>query len=189
MNKSKWFALLLVFSSCAHAAELDLAASKVSVHVEKSGLFSAFAHNHTIAAPLASGRLDLQNRAIELKFRSQDMKVMDPGVSASDRADIEHTMKSDQVLDPERFPEITFTSTSVEPAGEASAPKSYLVHGNLTLHGVTKPIEMPVSLSEGHYTGRVTLKQTDFSITPVRIGGGTIRVKDPIEIVFEIVAK
>ncbi len=118
------------------------------------------------------------------------MKVLDPEASDSERANIEHTMKSDQVLDPARFPEITFVSTSVEaPGGEASAPAHYSVHGNLTLHGVTKPIEISVSLSEGRYTGKVTLKQTDFGITPVKIGGGTIRVKDPIEIGFEIVAK
>jgi polyisoprenoid-binding protein YceI len=193
MTKPTFFAVLLLALSFtpAHATDLDLAASKITVHVEKSGLFSAFAHNHTISAPLASGHLDIEKRTIELKFRSQEMKVLDPEASDSERANIEHTMKSDQVLDPARFPEIRFVSTSVEaPGGEASAAAHYVVHGNLTLHGVTKPIEMSVSLSpEGRYSGKVTLKQTDFGIAPVRIGGGTIRVKDPIEIGFEIVAK
>jgi hypothetical protein len=50
-------------------------------------------------------------------------------------------------------------------------------------------VDMSVSFSEGHYTGKVTLKQTDFGITPVKIAGGAIRVKDVVEIVFEIVAK
>ena len=171
MTKSTFFAVLMLAISLipAHAADLDLAASKITVHVEKSGLFSAFAHNHIISAPLASGHLDAEKRTIELKFRSQEMKVLDPEASDSERANIEHTMKSDQVLDPARFPEITFVSTSVEaPGGEASAAAHYVVHGNLTLHGVTKPIEMSVSLSEGRYTGKVTLKQTDFGITPVK---------------------
>lgn len=192
MVKPTRFALLLLALGLtpAYAADLDLAASKITVHVEKSGLFSAFAHNHTISAPLASGHLDTEKHTIELEFRSQEMKVLDPEASDSERANIEHTMKSDQVLDPARFPEITFVSTSVEaPCGEASAAAHCVVHGNLTLHGVTKPIEMSVSLSEGRYSGKVTLKQTDFGITPVKIGGGTIRVKDPIEIGFEIVAK
>ena len=94
-----------------------------------------------------------------------------------------------KVLDPARFPEISFVSTSVEPAGGSSAPKRYLVRGNLTLHGVTRPIELPVSFSEGHYTGKVTLRQTAFSMTPVKIAGGAVKVKDDIEVVFEIVAK
>jgi len=187
MHKAIRFALLLLALSFtpAHAADLDLAASKITVHVEKTGLFSAFAHNHTIAAPLASGHLDVQKRTIELKFRAKEMKVLDPGTSDSERSTIESTMKNGEVLDPARFPEISFVSTSVE----ATDPKGFLVHGNLTLHGVTKPIELPVSFSEGHYTGKVTLKQTDFGITPVRIAGGAIRVKDVIAIAFEIVTK
>jgi polyisoprenoid-binding protein YceI len=195
MKMSTCVALLLFGLSCAvaHAADIDLAASTITVKVEKTGLFSAFAHDHTIAAPLASGHLDVQKRTAELKFRSQEMKVLDPGIKDSERDDIDRTMKSYKVLDAGRFPEIVFVSTSVEtPAvgakpAEADVAKRYLVHGKLTLHGVTRPIELPVSFSDGHYTGKVTLKQTEFGITPVKIAGGTVKVKDPIEIVFEIV--
>jgi len=184
------FISLLAFSfTTLHATDIgiDLAASKITVHVEKSGMFSAFAHNHVISAPLASGRLDLEKRTIELKFRSRDMKVTDPDVSDSDRAEIERTMKSDKVLHVDRFPEISFASTSVESreAGSDSA-QQFVVHGKLTLHGVTKPIDLPVSFSNGRYTGKVTLKQTDYGITPIKIAGGSVKVKDPIEIVFEI---
>jgi polyisoprenoid-binding protein YceI len=192
MTKSLCFAVLSIAlgNASAHAADIDLAASKITVHVEKSGLFSAFAHNHTISAPLASGHLDPHKRTIELKFRSQEMKVLDPGTSDSERATIESTMKSDKVLDPARFPEITFVSALVEaPSGETASPAHYLVHGNLTLHGVSRPVELNVSFSDGYYTGKVTLKQTDFNITPVKIAGGAVRVKDLIEIVFEIVAQ
>lgn len=183
--------LLLALSLPAQAADIDLAASKITVHVDKSGLFSAFAHNHIISAPLASGHLDTEKRTIELTFLAQEMKVLDPDASDSERSTIESTMKSAEVLDPARFPEITFVSTSVEnPAAEAAGTGThYLVRGNLTLHGVTRPVDMSVSFSEGHYTGKVTLKQTDFGITPVKIAGGAIRVKDVVEIVFEIVAK
>ena len=199
MTRSISLALLLlaVGLAPARAADLDLAASKITVHVEKSGLFAAFAHNHIISAPLASGSLDLQNRTIELKFRAQEMKVLDPQSSTSERSTIEGNMKGPEVLDPARFPEITFVSTSVEAPAAAAATASagtdvathYLVHGNLTLHGVTRPIDLSVSFSGGHYTGKVTLKQTDFGITPIKIAGGAVRVKDLIEIGFEIVPK
>jgi polyisoprenoid-binding protein YceI len=186
MKKLNLLACLFAFLVyAASAAELDLAASKVTIHVEKSGLFSAFAHNHTVSAPLASGNLDGRKRTIELKFRTAEIKVLDPDASESERSKIQSTMQSAEVLDPARFPEISFASTSVE----APSADHYLVHGNLTLHGVTKPIELPVALSSGHYTGKVTIKQTDFGITPVKIAGGTVRVKDPIEIVFEVVPK
>ena len=184
MRSLKLAALLLALNSImAHAADVDRVASKITVHVEKSGLFSAFAHNHIISAPLASGHIDLEKRTVELKFHSEEMKVVDPGINDSERSDIDHTMKSDKVLDPARFPEISFVSTSVE----TGDPKRYLVRGNLTLHGVTQAIELPVVFSEGRYLGNVKLKQTEFGITPVKIAGGTVRVKDVVEIVFEIV--
>ncbi len=199
--------LLLIFSPATRAADLDLGASRITVHVEKSGVFSAFAHNHTIAAPLASAHLDVHKRTVDLKFRSQEMKVLDPGVRDSERAEIDRTMKSYKVLDATRFPEISFVSTQIETPGfpqssktakNAAAPNDaapaentaatrFVVHGNLTLHGVTRPIELPVSFAEGRYTGKVTLKQSDFGITPVKIAGGAVKVKDAIEIQFEIV--
>ncbi len=189
MNPCIPVTLLLAFSFSVHAADIDPAASKITINVEKSGLFAAFAHNHTIAAPLASGHLDVEKRTVELKFRSQEMKVLDLGVKESERTDTQQTMQSDKVLDTARFPEISFVSTSVEtPAGGSSSPKRYLVRGNLTLHGVTRPIELPVSFAEGRYAGKVTLKQTDFGITPVKIAGGAVKVKDAIEIEFEIVS-
>jgi polyisoprenoid-binding protein YceI len=176
-------ALLLTFTLAAAAADMDPAASKVTIHVEKSGLFAAFAHNHIVSAPLASGRLDPDQRTVELKFHTADLKVLDPGSSASEREKIQSTMQSSEVLDPAKFPEISFASTSVEsPSGNR-----YLAHGNLTLHGVTKPVDVPVSFANGHYTGKVTIKQTEFGITPVRIAGGAVRVKDPITIEFDIV--
>jgi polyisoprenoid-binding protein YceI len=189
MIKAACFAfLLLALTLPAQAADLDLAASKITVHVQKQGMFAAFAHNHVISAPLASGHLDAEKRTIEITFRALDMKVLDPDASDSERSTIEGTMKSSQVLDPTHFPEITFVSTSID-APAVSAPAHFLVHGNLTLHGVTRSVDMPASFSEGHYTGKVELKQTDFGITPVKIAGGAIRVKDVIEIDFEIVAK
>ena len=50
--RSTCFAMLALALSLptAHAADLDFAASKITVHVEKSGMFAAFAHNHVIAA-------------------------------------------------------------------------------------------------------------------------------------------
>jgi len=41
-------------------------------------------------------------------------------------------------------------------------------------------------LRNGHYTGRVVLKQRDFGITPVSIAGGTVKVKNELTIDFDI---
>ena len=40
---------------------------------------------------------------------------------------------------------------------------------------------------EGQYHGETKLKQTDFGIQPVSVGGGTIKVKDELDVEFSIV--
>lgn len=178
--------LLLILAchlAAAQAVPVDTGRSSLTVHVEKSGLLSAFAHNHTIQAPIASGQLDVEKRTATLSFNAKEMKVLDEGVKDSERADIDQTMKSDKVLDVARFPEIRFVSANIVPQDGGV----YQVRGDLTLRGTTRPIELPITLSHGRYTGSVKLKQTDFGITPVSVAGGTVKVKDVLEIVFEIV--
>jgi polyisoprenoid-binding protein YceI len=178
---------LLVLALAAVAdgqvVDVDTGRSILTIKVDKTGFFSAFAHNHIIRAPIASGHLDADKRVVTLTFSAKDMKVLDPGVKASEIAEIDQTMKSDKVLDVQRYPEIRFVSTAVTPQDGGR----YQVRGDLTLHGVTKPVELAVTLADGRYKGSVKLKQTDYGITPVSIAGGTVKVKDVIEIGFEIV--
>ena len=47
---------------------------------------------------------------------------------------------------------------------------------------------MPVAWQDGKYTGSLSLKQTDYGITPVKIAGGVVRVKGEITIEFSIVS-
>ena len=177
---------LVLAAACfarAQAVPLDAGRSSLTIRVEKTGLFSAFAHNHSIEAPVASGQLDAGGRSIVLMFHAKEMKVVDEGVKDSERAEIDQMMKSDKVLDVQRFPEIRFSSTSVTP----QPGDRFQVHGDLTLHGVTRPVDLTVALVHDRYTGSVKLKQTDFGIVPVSIAGGAVKVKDVVEIVFEIV--
>jgi hypothetical protein len=44
-----------------------------------------------------------------------------------------------------------------------------------------------VARENGRYTGRATLRQTDFAIAPISIAGGTVKVKNEISIEFDIV--
>ncbi|HTP35650.1 MAG TPA: hypothetical protein VMJ75_25905 [Candidatus Acidoferrales bacterium] len=43
-----------------------------------------------------------------------------------------------------------------------------------------------VSEKDGHYVGSAVLKQADFGMKPVRVAGGTVRVKDEARIGFDI---
>jgi polyisoprenoid-binding protein YceI len=94
-------------------------------------------------------------------------------------------MLSPKVLDPEKFPEVSFHSTAIDLAGDGK----WSVQGLLTLHGETRPVKVEVAGGNGIYRGSARLRQTEFKITPVTIGGGSIKVKDEVRIEFEIHGK
>jgi polyisoprenoid-binding protein YceI len=175
--------------------------STITIHVRKSGLFSAFVHDHLITAPIAQGTLDPKAMTVQITVATKQMKVADPDVSEKDRAEIQSTMLGPKVLDAEKFPEIRFQSSHVEQTGA----QHYRVTGKLDLHGASRELSFEVrggpdpasptragSERDGvveRYQGKTKLKQTDFSIEPVSIAGGTVKVKDEIEIEFAIYAQ
>lgn len=164
------------------AREIDGLHSTLTVHVYKSGFLSAFGHNHEIQAPIQLGQMTDCGESVELRVDARKLRVLDPEVSNGTRAQIQQTMLSTQVLDANRFPEIRFQSTGVEPKG----PEHWIVHGNLALHGTEHPITVEVALKDDRYRGSATLKQTDFGITPVTVAGGTVKMKDEVKVEFEI---
>lgn len=79
-------------------------------------------------------------------------------------------LKSPDFLNAVRFPTISFASKSVEKAGNA-----YLVNGDMTLHGVSKPITVrltptgtgkgPTGAEISGIEANVTIRQSDFGIS------------------------
>ncbi len=165
--------------------EIDVQKSAMTVRVFKAGLFSAFGHDHEISAPIRQGGFSESSSSADLIVDAGEMRVLDKDVSAKDRAEIQETMLGPKVLDSVRFPEIRFRSTAVEHTGTGRLA----VHGDLTLHGQTRPVKLDVQAGNGHYKGATQLKQSDFGIQPVTAGGGAIKVKDELTVEFDIVAK
>lgn len=162
---------------------IDTDRSRVVVRVYRSGLFAMFAHDHQIEAPIDSGSVRMGgNPSVELRFETSHLRVLDPELSADTRAEIQDTMLGPKVLDAPRYPEIRFVSDHITTDG----PGEWRVRGKLTLHGQTHPVVVDVSEKDGSYQGSVKIKQLDFGISPIRIVGGTVRVKDDVEIRFEI---
>jgi polyisoprenoid-binding protein YceI len=165
---------------------MDVAHSTMTVYVYKSGLFAFAADNHTISAPIASGSVDERAKTVDLTVNAGDLKVLDPGLSPDRRGQIQARMESPDVLDPARFPKIEFKSTSLEFDSKGAAN----VAGDLTLHGQTHKITVHVTrASSNHYNGKATILQTDFGITPIRIIGGTVKVKNNVDIAFDIATR
>jgi hypothetical protein len=171
--------------SSIHAAErpIDVQRSRVTVLVGKAGLFSVFADNHTISAPIASGAIsEAGPLSVSIVVNAGDLAVLDPNLSADKRAEVRTRMLSDEVLDASRFPTIAFQSTNVEPSGE----NRWNVSGRLTIHGITRTVTFPTVRIDDRYRGQVDIRQRDFGITPIRVAGGTVAVKDEVKVEFEI---
>jgi polyisoprenoid-binding protein YceI len=181
----------------ARSYAIDASQSTFTVFVGKAGLFSAFGHNHTIAVKSFSGRAHvpaegLSQASLEFEVETKSLTVADKGISEKERSEIQQAMET-EVLEVARFPTISFRSVSVANLKPAGAGHSLTLHGDLTLHGVTKRIAVPVTITltpeQLRASGEVTIKQTDFGIKPYSAGLGTVKVKNELKLSFAITAK
>ena len=165
------------------------------IHVGAGGLFGAFAHDHLIEAQRIDGcavidSKDLTHSSIKLTFSTVDIRVLDPKENAKDRAKVQTTMET-EVLGVSQYRQVIFESTGIERSSTADVLR---VRGNLTIHGKTQPVVVPVSLmrlDDGTYRarGEYKLKQTAFGIQPIQLAGGTVKVKDEVRTEFELFLK
>jgi polyisoprenoid-binding protein YceI len=177
--------ICLALPLMAQERPIDTGRSTITIHVGKAGLFSAAAHDHTIDAPIASGTMR-ESGAPHIEFTVEAAKMTvrpDPKVDAKTQATIQADMET-MTLEVMKFPQIAFHSSRVEKIGEGQ----WKVDGDLALHGVTKPVSLTVRQTGEAFTTRTVIKQTDFGIKPISIGGGMVKVKNEVEIDFQIFA-
>ena len=112
-------------------------------------------------------------------------------VESGNRARDEH-IRSAELFDVETFPTATFRSTSVEWSGDSG-----VVHGDLTLHGVTRNVPLQVTF-EGQvrdpwggqravFAARTKVNREDFGITwNVALEAGGVLVSKEIQIEIDL---
>ena len=185
LSASKLYAMLLATVAVAAAQDMAIDAdrSTVTVHVAKAGLLSAAGHEHWVSAPISSGTIrESPSASVEFTIQTAKMTVKpDPKVDAKTQAEIQKDME-DLTLETKKFPEITFRSSRVDKVGDGQ----WKAEGALSLHGVTKPVSLAVKRTGDAYTAHTVLKQTDFGIKPVSVGGGLVKVKNEVDIDFQI---
>ena len=174
---------------------IDAAQSRFTVRAFAGGLLSALAHDHNIAIRDIGGEVNFTYGTVEpaslrITIKADSLAVTDK-IKESDREKIESTMRN-EVLEVAKHPEITFKSNSVNATKTGDGQYQARISGDLTLHGVTRPLTIGAQLEFGDKTlrakGAFTLKQSSFEIKPVSVAGGTIKVKDELKFTFAIVA-
>jgi polyisoprenoid-binding protein YceI len=177
---------------------IDPGESRVTILVGKAGMLSFAGHAHEVVAPAVRGRvtfdpMDWPHATVSLEFDATALRLKPKDEAVSDVPTVEKTMLGPQVLDVEHFPTIAFQSRRVSVGVGAAGSAAVMIDGDMMLHGKTRPMTVRARASidaSGTVTatGAFTLKQTDFGIVPVTAAGGTIRVKDDIDIQFVLKA-
>jgi polyisoprenoid-binding protein YceI len=179
------------------AYRIDPGKSSLIIHVGKAGAFSFIAgHTHEVRGPIATGSVDVDLDAVsrahlQLVIASSALNVSAAGEPSGDAPKVQAAMQSDKVLDVQRYPKITYESTSVTLTSRRGNHLDLTITGPLKIRDVSQPLTVPVQieLAGGQLSarGRFEITQSAFGIKPVSVGG-VVAVKDSLDIEFSIVA-
>jgi polyisoprenoid-binding protein YceI len=144
-------------------------------------------HFKTYDGTIALDPKDLSKGTVNVSI---DTGSIDTGVEDRDKH-----LKSPDFFDAAKFPKMTFVSTEVIPKG----PNHAAVKGNLTLHGVTKPVTLEADVLgfspdpwggyRGGFEAKTTLKRSDFGISWNKaVEGGGLLLGDEVEVTLNIEA-
>lgn len=145
----------------------------------------------------ARGRFSEVSGTVVTGERLEDSKVTATIAAASvdtDNPDRDTHIKGEDFLAVETYPTLTFTSTGIRADGE-----DYAIDGELTLHGVTKPVTLSAELGgigPGNQEGttiigvsaRTEVKRTAFGVgegVPSSVLGDKVTIELDIEAVLE----
>jgi polyisoprenoid-binding protein YceI len=177
--------------------ELGPGDGQVLVRTGREGLAARAGHDLTIAITrwtaramlpdAASGGVAAATLTAELDLTSLAVRQGTGGakpLTDRDRGDIQNTAR--KILG--QAATASFTSSAVIPSSSApGAPASGTIEGTLTLRGTARPLRLQVtSPGPGHFRGSVTVRQTDFAITPYSGFLGALKLKDEVTVEFDI---
>jgi len=115
----------------------------------------------------------------DLAGSSIDANTVSTGVGLRNH----HLKSEEEWLNTDKYPQITFQSKKIE-----KVASDYKAIGDLTLKGVTKPVEIPFKFipngGAGEFKGQFTIKREDYNVG--KAGGS---VGDIITIILEVPVK
>jgi polyisoprenoid-binding protein YceI len=126
--------------------------SEVDFTIRHLSLTNVRGHFGKIAGTIMYNSADVTKSSVSVTI---DVTGIDTGNASRD-----NDLKSANYFDAANFPSATFTSTSV-----AKNATGLTVAGNLTLHGVTKPVTLMVETPVGPVNGMGNTKHMGFSAT------------------------
>ena len=157
MKKSSLLAVVLSLAAPLAMAQTstwvpDKAHSEVDFSILHLGLSKVHGRFGSIGGSIVMDDADVSKYTVNVTI---DVSSVDTGVAQRD-----NDLKSPNFFDVAQFPTATFVSTSVTKSGGGLT-----VAGNLTLHGVTKPVTLNVEGPTGPRQGMDKKQHAGFSAT------------------------
>jgi polyisoprenoid-binding protein YceI len=134
-------AALLALSSVAFAADtytIDNVHSSANFAVRHMGISTVHGRFTTMSGTIRFDPAAPQNSSVTAVIQASSVDT--------DNSMRDDDLRSDNFLNAARFPEIRFQSTSIRKTGG----DQYLAAGKLTIRDVTRDVEIPFTLAQGH---------------------------------------
>src|SRR5215210_1160815 len=130
---------------------LDPSQSKFMAHANRSGLFWFKGKSHHLAASDFGGQVEITADTItpaSLRLVVKAASLHETGAEFTEpQKQIINKELKEIVLHPDQYPDITFQSTNVTAKPSGAGRYDVKIDGNLTLHGVTRPVTIPATVT------------------------------------------
>jgi polyisoprenoid-binding protein YceI len=174
---------------------LDASQGKFIAHAFAGGLFWFKGHDHYLAARDFSGEAEITPDSItpaSLHLVVKAASLEETGkVFTDQQKQIINKEVREIVLLPDKYPEITFQSTSVTGKSLGGGRYDLKIKGNLTLHGVTRSEEIPVQVTltgnDLRAVGEFSIDRGHYQVKATSAFHGLVTVKDKVRFEFDIV--
>ena len=188
----------VLFSILVMSLSLAVSAQQQSWTNDPAHSRLGFVVKHLGISKISGSFSNFSVKVITTKADYSDMKVSVTAKTASINTGVEmrdNHLRSADFFEVEKYPELTFVSTSSKKISD----KKFELTGNLTMHGVTKPVTLAVDYY-GSVVNRMnqketfgfhiagTLKRTEFGIAPnfpTQVVGDDISIVADAEFVKE----
>jgi polyisoprenoid-binding protein YceI len=175
---------------------LDASQSAIYVILSQEGMMRNRYPTHRVTVKNFTCNVELPadetRLKVEVEAQAESLTNVDEAMSEFERKGF-HDVLRNTVLESSNYPAIKFVSRSVSGVRKSGENRSFMLNGDLTLHGVTKPVSIPIDATIGkdqiRATGEAKLKQSDYGMQPFERGMGFIKIGDEVKVSFEVVAK
>jgi len=175
---------------------LDPSESTFIAHANRAGIAWFKGHSHRLAVKDFGGEaslsLDVINPAsLTMTARSASIEETDPFFNADQKKTINKEV-NELVLETAKYPEIAFRSTAVK-GGVKNGAFDVEITGDLTLHGITKQITIPATVTVNGDTlrakGEFSINRKKFGVNATDAFHGFVKVRHTIKFEFDIIGR